>query len=70
VQIQLVDKPKASSEPYRFRPLLKIAQGLGITIAIGIMLCLFLEILSGKVRFLSDVEGDLGVPVIGVIPRK
>jgi len=39
-------------------------------VALGFLIGVVMELVSGKVRFKNDITGEFGLPVIGVIPRK
>jgi uncharacterized protein involved in exopolysaccharide biosynthesis len=70
IQVQLCDTPhegwKRINSPPEKKALLGALGGLGV----GIFLALVLEMANGRVRFRNDVLGEIGLPVVGVLPRK
>lgn len=70
VRIRETDPPRVSSRPYNDRPIKTILLGGGVGLFLGAFLSIFLEIFSRKVRFQHDVSDDLGLPVLGVIPKR
>ena len=68
--IQEIDKPNVGWAPANAHPQRKVLLGFAGGLAAGIVLALLLELFRGKVRFRNDIEGEFGLFVVGVIPRK
>ncbi|MBI4603855.1 MAG: hypothetical protein HY721_18015 [Planctomycetes bacterium] len=70
VQVQVADKPVVSWQPFNTYPHRQVLYGSAAGLALGVALALLAEVLATRVRFKSDIVNELGVPVVGVIPRK
>ena len=66
--VQLIDPAKVPNDPVRPRPLLNmaIAGVLGLMISLGIIF--LIEYLDNTVKSAEDIEGHIGLPVLGGIP--
>lgn len=67
VTIYQVAEPEA--KPYKPNVPLHLALGAAVGLMLGFGLAFFLEYLDTSVKSLDDVERQLGVPVLAVIPR-
>jgi uncharacterized protein involved in exopolysaccharide biosynthesis len=70
VQATVTERPQVAWLPYETYPYRQILYGGLMGLFAGCLLALLLELLRGTVRFKSDVETDLPVRVIGVIPLR
>ncbi len=69
VRVTIVDPPSAGTQPVNAHPVGHVVLGSLGGVLCGVLIALFLEIFTGKIRFKDDVEIDLGLPVVGVIQR-
>lgn len=63
-------EPPNLSKPVSPNVILNILLSIAVGIASGIGLAFFIEYLDTSVKTVDDVERNLGLPVIGVIPQK
>lgn len=70
VTVQQVNPPSVNTQPALTFPHRQVLYGTAAGASLGILIALLMETLSNKIRFRSDIENDLDLPVVGVIPRK
>ena len=68
--MQQVNPPSVNTQPALTFPHRQVLYGTAAGAGLGILIALLMETLSNKIRFRSDIENDLDLPVVGVIPRK
>ncbi|MFK3979307.1 hypothetical protein ACI2K4_02885 [Micromonospora sp. NPDC050397] len=69
VSAQPLDRAGPPSRPTSPKPLLNIALGALAGLLIGLGLASLRERLDGRLRGLSRIEAQLGLPILGVFPR-
>lgn len=70
VQVQVWDKPAASTSPINSFKALEAGYGALGGLVAGFLLAFFREFFRKTIRFKRDVVEELGLEVIGVIPRR
>lgn len=70
VEIVEPAEPPALDDPVSPNVLLNILLSIAVGMAGGVGLAFFIEYLDTSVKTVDDVERNLGLPVIGVIPQK
>lgn len=70
VQIQFLDPPNAGTTPINAFIVFRVAYGILAGLALGFFLSFFLEFFYPRIRFKRDVIEELGLEVIGVLPKK
>ena len=70
VEIVEPAEPSNIDKPVSPKLMLNILLSIAVGISSGIGLAFFIEYLDTSVKTVDDVERNLGVPVIGVIPQK
>lgn len=69
VGVQVVDAATVPSGPVSPKPLLNMIFGGLLGLLVGIGLALARERLDGRIRTADEAERELGLPVLGVVPR-
>ena len=69
VEVSVPDGPKVDLNPVT-ADYVQVAAGSGAGLAIGFVLAFGVELLCRRVRYKREIEEELGIPVIAVIPRE
>ena len=67
--IRILDMPAVSDKPINKNYYFSALVGLGLGLAFGVVLVVVLGTLDDRIKSAQDVEGSLGLPLIGTIPR-
>lgn len=67
--IRVLDAPSVSDKPINKNYYFNGMVGLGVGLGFGIVLIIILGTLDDRVKSARDVEGGLGLPLLGTIPR-
>jgi uncharacterized protein involved in exopolysaccharide biosynthesis len=67
VNVQIQDPPKVALQSVNYS--LSVAMGSLIGLGIGIFIAFVIEFFARKIRYKKDVEDELGLKVVGVIPE-
>lgn len=69
LKVKVSNEPTVDVDPYNYRPLRMLGFGALGGLFAGLVLCVLLEVLCGKVRFKHDLIDDFGLPVIAVFSK-
>jgi len=67
--VRILDTPSVSDRPINKNYYLNVFIGLGLGAAFGIGLVILLGVMDDRIKSASDIEGGLGLPLLGTIPR-
>ena len=67
--IRVMDKPSVSDKPVNKNFSFNALAGLGLGLLAGVGLVLLLGTLDDRVKSVRDIEGGLGVQVLGTVPK-
>ena len=67
--IRVMDKPSVSDKPVNKNFGFNALAGLGLGLFAGVGLVLLLGALDDRVKSVRDIEGGLGLPVLGTVPK-
>ncbi|MFM8549339.1 MAG: polysaccharide biosynthesis tyrosine autokinase [Verrucomicrobiota bacterium] len=67
--IRILDLPSVSDKPINKNYYLSALIGVGIGLVFGIVLAVVLGTLDDRIKSARDVEGSLGLPLIGTVPQ-
>ena len=67
--IRILDMPSVSDKPINKNYYFSALVGLGLGLGFGVVLIIVLGTLDDRIKSAQDVEGSLGLPLIGTIPR-
>jgi hypothetical protein len=67
--IRILDMPAVSDKPINKNYYFSALVGLGLGLAFGVALVVVLGTLDDRIKSAQDIEGSLGLPLIGTIPR-
>ena len=68
--VSIVDRAQVPGAPFRPNPMMNLIFGLGLGLLAGIALAFALELLHDVVKTREDVRNRLGLPCLGVVPRR
>ena len=68
--VSIVDRAQVPGAPYKPNPLFNLLAGLGLGLLAGIALAFALELLHDVIKTRDDVRSRLGLPCLGVVPRR
>ncbi|NQU11263.1 polysaccharide biosynthesis tyrosine autokinase [bacterium] len=68
--VEVIDQAEIPMFPVRPRMTMNLAVGGVAGLVLGIVVAFLLEFLDTSVKRLEDVEQDLGLPVLGVVPQR
>lgn len=67
--VRILDRAMAPQNPARSRAMLLIAGGLAFGVGFGLVVAILLDRVDSRLRYPDQVTDDLGLPILGVIPR-
>lgn len=67
--VRILDAPTVSDRPINKNYYLNVFIGLGLGLAFGVALVILLGVFDDRVKSAVDIEGGLGLPLLGTIPR-
>jgi uncharacterized protein involved in exopolysaccharide biosynthesis len=67
--LSIVDRAQPPRVPSKPRPVLNAAIAIVLGLGLGVVLAFLLEALDQAIRRPADVEGKLGLPLLGTIPK-
>ena len=67
--VRILDAPTVSDRPINKNYYLNVVVGLGLGAAFGLGLVILLGVMDDRIKSASDIEGGLGLPLLGTIPR-
>lgn len=67
--IRILDQPSVSDKPINKNYYFSALAGVGLGLGFGIVLVIVLGSLDDRIKSVKDVEGSLGLPLIGTLPR-
>lgn len=67
--VRILDAPTVSDRPINKNYYLNVFIGLGLGLAFGVGLVILLGVFDDRVKSAVDIEGGLGLPLLGTIPR-
>lgn len=67
--VRILDRAVAPEVPTRSRTLLLVLGGIAGGVGMGIAIALLLDRLDSRLRYPAQVTDDLGLPILGAIPR-
>jgi len=70
LSVRVSDRPEVSTTPANRYPHKQVLFGSVGGLTLGLMVAIFLEVLSARIRFRNDVTSEFGLPVVGVIPKR
>ena len=68
--VSIVDRAEVPGAPFKPNPVLNLLGGLGLGLLAGIALAFALELLHDVIKTRDDVRNRLGLPCLGVVPRR
>ena len=68
--VSIVDRAEVPGGAYKPNPLLNLLAGLALGLLAGIALAFALELLHDVIKTRDDVRNRLGLPCLGVVPRR
>lgn len=68
--VSIVDRAQVPNAPYRPNPLLNLIAGIGLGLLAGLGLAFALDLLHDVIKTRDDVRTRLGLPCLGVVPRR
>ena len=68
--VSIVDRAQVPGAPYKPNPLLNLIAGIGLGLLAGLALAFALELLHDVIKTREDVRSRLGLPCLGVVPRR
>ena len=67
--VRILDQPTVSDRPINKNYYLNVVVGLGLGAAFGLGLVILLGVMDDRIKSASDIEGGVGLPLLGTIPR-
>jgi polysaccharide biosynthesis transport protein len=67
--ISILDQPSVSDKPINKNYYFNALVGMGSGLLFGVVLIVIIGTLDSRIKSAKDVEGSLGLPLIGTIPR-
>lgn len=67
--ISIVDRAQVPAQPFSPRPVRNIALGLLLGLLVGVAIALVVEFLDDTLKTPEDIEQQLKLPVLGIIPK-
>lgn len=68
--VSIVDRAQVPNAPYKPNPMLNLIAGIGLGLLAGMALAFALELLHDVIKTRDDVRTRLGLPCLGVVPRR
>ena len=68
--VSIVDRAQVPGAPFKPNPMFNLLVGLGLGLLAGIALAFALELLHDVIKTREDVRNRLGLPCLGVVPRR
>lgn len=68
--VSIVDRAQVPSGPYKPNPILNLILGIALGLVVGMALAVLLELLHDVIKTRDDVRSRLGLPCLGVVPRR
>lgn len=67
--IQVIDAAEVPAKPSKPKPIMNMMIASALSVMLSIFVVLMHEYLDNTVKASADVEKDLGLPVIGIVPK-
>ena len=67
--VRILDTPVVSDRPINKNYYLNVFVGIGLGLASGVGLVVLLGVFDDRVKSAVDIEGGLGLPLVGTVPR-
>jgi capsular exopolysaccharide synthesis family protein len=67
--VRILDAPSVSDKPINKNYYLNALVGVGAGLLFGVVLIIVIGTLDDRIKSAKDVEGSLGLPLIGTVPR-
>ena len=68
--VSIVDRAQVPGAPFKPNPMFNLLVGLGLGLLAGIALAFALELVHDVIKTREDVRNRLGLPCLGVVPRR
>lgn len=67
--VRILDAPSVSDKPINKNYYFNAMVGVGVGVLFGVVLIVVIGTLDDRIKSAKDVEGSLGLPLIGTVPR-
>jgi capsular exopolysaccharide synthesis family protein len=68
--VSIVDRAQVPGAPYKPSPMLNLLVGLALGLLAGVALAFALELIHDVIKTRDDIRNRLGLPCLGVVPRR